>query len=449
MRLISAPLGGGWLRDCLAASQDDCVRVRAAIAYADYSNMELFKACLGKGKPLDFYGRYDFGLPVDPRVLRWFHDLKSLNIRCHLVPDFLHAKVIWWVDAGAYIGSANLTDRAWNKNYEAGCFFTREEIVDLGLEEQLTAFFENLDDHAQPLTKEIVEEQEAWAKRLGELERRRREIEEEFGKSRLLRAGIHPTSINRESAQTRHYRSFEEEWNSTLQVMRNIAAKVASDEFRPDWVPSGASSGAQADQFLHAFYYQQVREGNQYPVDRFFAANENRRDAALTDALRWWKAGSYDSAHENKMLSDWAERIRRIFSRESLATLTEAQWIEAASRVHSIRDYAGKHSSAELGSPEGQLENEEKIQRHCRILWSRRSQSGRTVRELLQYVIWGRDPIAERLWKGHRTPEWKIEGIGLSSLGEIVGWSRPDEYPPRNMRTSKGLRALGHPVRVG
>ncbi|WP_371200120.1 phospholipase, partial [Ectothiorhodospira sp. PHS-1] len=38
---------------------------------------------------------------------------------------------------------------------------------------------------------------------------------------------------------------------------------------------------------------------------------------------------------------------------------------------------------------------------------------------------------------------------GLSSLGEIVGWARPDEFPPRNMRTSKGLRALGYNVRIG
>ncbi|MGS6289529.1 hypothetical protein ACVGWF_24630, partial [Enterobacter asburiae] len=35
-----------------------------------------------------------------------------------------------------------------------------------------------------------------------------------------------------------------------------------------------------------------------------------------------------------------------------------------------------------------------------------------------------------------------IPHIGLSSLGEIVGWARPHEFPPRKMRTSKGLRAL-------
>jgi hypothetical protein len=360
MRLISAPLGGGWLRDCLAVSQAECVRVRAAIAYADCSNMELFNACLSKGKPLDFYGRYDASLPIDPKVLRWFHDLRSPDVRCHLVPDFLHAKVIWWVDAGAYIGSANLTDRAWNKNYEAGCFFSRQEIVDLGLEEQLTTFFENLDDQARPLTREIVEEQEAWAKQLGELDRKRREMNQEFEKKRLLKPGTNPSVVSTEPASNRHFRLFEDEWNSTLQVMRDIATKVASDEFRPSWVPSGIPSGAQADQFLHAFYYQRVREGIHFPVDRFFAANENRRKDALRDALLWWKGGEYTHHHEYKMLTDWSETIRRLFSQNSLPALDESQWVDAASRVHAIRDMR-ENTRRQISA----LRNSSKTTRRC------------------------------------------------------------------------------------
>lgn len=53
------------------------------------------------------------------------------------------------------------------------------------------------------------------------------------------------------------------------------------------------------------------------------------------------------------------------------------------------------------------------------------------------------------LWEATRNEHWRIPHIGLSSLGEIIGWARPDEFPPRNMRTSKGLRALGHKVNIG
>ena len=70
-------------------------------------------------------------------------------------------------------------------------------------------------------------------------------------------------------------------------------------------------------------------------------------------------------------------------------------------------------------------------------------------RILLNYVVWGNGSVSARLWNAIRSDDWAIPHVGLSSLGEIVGWGRPDEFPPRNMRTSKGLRALGYNVRIG
>ena len=70
-------------------------------------------------------------------------------------------------------------------------------------------------------------------------------------------------------------------------------------------------------------------------------------------------------------------------------------------------------------------------------------------RILLNYVVWGNGSVSARLWNAIRSDDWAIPHNGLSSLGEIVGWARPDEFPPRNMRTSKGLRALGYNVRIG
>mgnify|MGYP003458354266 FL=1 len=70
-------------------------------------------------------------------------------------------------------------------------------------------------------------------------------------------------------------------------------------------------------------------------------------------------------------------------------------------------------------------------------------------RILLNYAVWGNGSVSARLWNAIRSDDWAIPHIGLSSLGEIVGWARPDEFPPRNMRTSKGLLALGYNVRIG
>lgn len=56
--------------------------------------------------------------------------------------------------------------------------------------------------------------------------------------------------------------------------------------------------------------------------------------------------------------------------------------------------------------------------------------------------------VPERLWNGIHEREWKIDHISRSALGELVGWELPDDFPPRNARTSKALCSLGHYVLV-
>ena len=70
-------------------------------------------------------------------------------------------------------------------------------------------------------------------------------------------------------------------------------------------------------------------------------------------------------------------------------------------------------------------------------------------RILLNYVVWGNGSVSARLWNAIRSDDWAIPHVSLSSLGEIVVWARPDEFPQRNMQTSKGLRTLGYNVRIG
>jgi hypothetical protein len=59
-----------------------------------------------------------------------------------------------------------------------------------------------------------------------------------------------------------------------------------------------------------------------------------------------------------------------------------------------------------------------------------------------EFRIFGRSPgscaspssaeMERRLWLATHDEEWKLPNLGPSSLGEAVGWARPDNYPPRN-----------------
>ncbi|MGO7704545.1 hypothetical protein ACC718_38400, partial [Rhizobium ruizarguesonis] len=63
---------------------------------------------------------------------------------------------------------------------------------------------------------------------------------------------------------------FLKEWNETLQVIRNISDKLVLDKNRPNWIGPAAPSGAQAEQFLHAHYYQRTFDGRRADYERFF-----------------------------------------------------------------------------------------------------------------------------------------------------------------------------------
>ncbi|MGP0718940.1 phospholipase D-like domain-containing protein, partial [Escherichia coli] len=83
-------------------------------------------------------------VPVAPSFLSKLLINTKNNIFCKLVPDCLHSKVIWWKGYGAYIGSANLTDRAWNMNIEPGVFYTESDLYNSDLISRLEDFFDNL-----------------------------------------------------------------------------------------------------------------------------------------------------------------------------------------------------------------------------------------------------------------------------------------------------------------
>ncbi len=340
MRFIAGPLNKQLIQNLLGEVIESCTRVRAAVAYASRDNMKLFEACAQHLKPLEFFGRYDHTVAVDPAVLKWFLDKASPNYNCKLVPDILHAKIIWWVDAGAYIGSANLSDRAWISNIEAGTFLPHDELVETGMERELQRFFEEVDDRARPLTKEIYQEQLRLADRRSELSKREYGLEQQFDKDRLLPKNHGLVFVDTKRSSEKRFQKFEQDWNDTLQVMRSIASRVSAPGAKPGWIDASVAPGVQADQFLHAYYYKQVKDGNRHPYEEFFARNSKNPELALRDALEWWHDADFDHSFEERTIYEWSPRLRELLARDRILKLTEQELVDAVSRVHAIRDHA-------------------------------------------------------------------------------------------------------------
>lgn len=446
MELIAGAVNKRWLQNLAAHHTPECTEVVAAVAYASADNLELCEACKRHSKPLTYYGRYDESVPVAPAVVKWFLDQRSPNFTCRMVPDVLHAKVIWWVGVGVYIGSANLTNRAWASNIEAGTFVTEEELAGGPMLEELRTFFDVTDARAEAIDDRFYQH-------LLELQRQRAGLDQaEYDFKRRVKRhfpeGAGLVSVDKTKAQDRAFAEFARRWRESLQVLKDISEKVTRDENRPDWIPKGTPAGAQADQFVHAYYYQFVggHKGG-YLVDAAYAEHRLNPAGALEEALAWWRRAEFDNKQERRSLLDWAPQLKDMLSRARIRTLSKDEFCHAMSMVHAVIDYGRKRPNSELGLPSVQQDTDTKVRLHAEQLWEARSPQGKTPLEMLEYVIWGPGAVEERVWAAARSDQWRLPWIQFSTLGEIVGWARPDDFPPRNDRTLKGLRALGYPVR--
>ena len=266
MEFITAIPNRSRLREINEEALESASLVEAAVAYVGSDRHPLLTGCWEAKIPLRVWARYDSGIPVGPPVLRWFLDRKSPDFVCRLIPDYFHAKVVWWHGYGAYIGSANLTPRAWDDNNEAGVFYLENELESSGLGDELRQFFQGLDLVSHPLSEEIYAEAIRFSDHHSDLSEKQRQHDDDFDKSRLIPKPLSPHSINRKPAKDLHRERFLAEWREALEELRLISERVASDTWRPDWISADVPASLQADRFLHS-YYKSFR-----PPERFLSA---------------------------------------------------------------------------------------------------------------------------------------------------------------------------------
>ena len=223
MRLVMGGINGHYLLNITANCAPNTEEVLAAVAYAADGSL-LFDWCWRNSIPLRFYGRLDEGVAVSIPILTDFLSKRSSNFVCRLVQHH-HAKVIWWRGVGVYIGSANLTGRAWFQNIEAGCFFPEQEISD-EMASDLLDLFATLEAHATPLTEEVLE---VMKRRVKVLTATMPDFKEFWSSPSFTKwSGLVQTAPKK--AGDRKRQGFLEEWHSTLQELRNIGLQVSKSE---------------------------------------------------------------------------------------------------------------------------------------------------------------------------------------------------------------------------
>lgn len=458
MKLIANGINGQYLQNILSNAPDDLEWVKAAVAYVDNSS-DLLSFCRGRKVNFSLIGRLDEKVAVACAVLKQFLDA-PIGFECRLVTEFFHPKVIWFGNYGVYIGSANLTSRAWTKNIEAGVWIDHAELVRQGMLAEIDDFFIRVESHSQPLTSELYQS-------LSKIEGVYGGVQSSLSKQENLRRKQFEDTVLRilpnvfqgltmtqaKKAKDARKMIFFEEWNATLTLLRKIQNEISRDEYRPDWVKADVPKGVQVDQFLHAFYYMKVKTGNRSEHTEFFERNRDKPDHALKNAMAWWKGLDAAPADEAEFMYDWAPFLTKQLHRSVLQTVDESIFVEICRKLHSFRTAARQTTNKELGLSEGTvLSQAERIELVAKWIWASGAGNGSKANECLFHVLYGGslEHLVERVWESAFDADgaWHLPRFGLSCLGELVGWALPNDYPPRNGRTSKALRALGFDVKV-
>ncbi len=452
MKLLANGLNGNYLHEILLNAPKTIEWVKVAVAYATGAP-EVLNFCTSHSIPLQFWGRMDESIPVSSNLLERFLKLGP-NYQCKLIWKYYHPKIIWFHEYGAYVGSANLTDSAWNRNIECGLWFDQDDLVRSNLLPELDSIYREIDKVAEPLTQEILSKIKSHEKLIApnsDYGLAKRDLKESFdtslGKIWAKKfEGLGQTS--KFLISNRRKTDFLLEWNETLQLMRQIQEEVILDANRPSWVRADVPKGVQIDQFLHAFYYENVIIGHRAEHEDFHAKNAGKSKIALQTWLAWWSKLPAFPDVENVMYEQ-APFLRDTLSENELPLLDEKKFVDVCQRIHAFVTSARQTKNQDVGlPPDTQLDLMIRAEFVSRWVWSQRTLNGKSIREMLQYVLYGGpiDDVTERIWDAAFTPEWHIPRFGLSCIGEIVGWAMPDRFPPRNGRTSKALYALGYDV---
>lgn len=450
MKLVANAINGSYLQSLLPTEKHEVDGVLAAIAYGSLSNNEkedLIGNCLQNKLRLDIWMRYDHTVPVSVPMLQRLVNNHNNNIFCRLIPDCLHSKVVWWKGYGAYIGSANLTERAWKSNIEAGVFLTEEDLHTGNMQMELVSFFDGLRDLAEsrPLTHEIIEEMERLSKKRSALEK----LYDDGRSERSIEEWRGPTFTPLKHQIDKRKAAFQNEWNETLTVLRSLADKVK--DYRPVWVEESIPSAWQADQFLHAYYYKKVTDGRKRPFEEFFQSNKQNPKAAVEEILDWWQNLPSPPTQEDVMFDKYAPYIKQHLSEDHILNISEEEFESICTFTHATVDHVAKIELPFFNLPDrSQISIPERMPIFAKWLYRQRNSKGMDIKQLIHFVLYGgdKDSLWERLYLAGCTGEYKMPHYGLNSIAELVGWARPEDSPPRNGRTSKALRALGYDVKV-
>lgn len=433
-------------------------KIHAAIAYTK-SDL-LINTCINNKIQLDWWGLFDSKESTSYEIVK--KAISSELVRFYPFAEYFHPKVIYFEGYGLYIGSANMTHSALYNNVEAGIFIEFKEMTEIHLKEVIE-FFQFLRESCIPATEEDLEkinqflessifDKEAINKYESQIEE---SFEDHLGHLFLLKPGVRDNSGDKENKIDKKKLIFLQEWRETQNYISNVKKVMIEKCIQPHWIDKKADPTIITDQLLHAYYYSFVLEGNEEgksieKVKRNYDKNKHDPSKATTDAIKWWEDLIEAPGDEDLHINKWGIINQNILGNLRNRDLTLEEFKTIIEQNHAARNHARQIKNEFFSLPtDFKTDFNGRIKIFSEWLYDQKSKVNRSINEVLRYLLFDESiSLEDKIYNVIYDEKYKIERLGKSIVGEIVGWGRPDLTHLRNNRVNKALRCLGYDVKL-
>jgi len=458
MRIVANSLNGVWTREIVGwCDRGELEGIELAVAYTSRVN-DLLHLSSKRKVPLNLYTLANGDGFPDLDVAKEIVRSSNSGWRLFLIKKFYHPKIMWFRGVGAYIGSANMSDSAWSRNQECGIWMNNDELDRENWSEQLSAIIMTIRNACKEATLEDIASLEAIKSRRSELNKHEFEFRQFVDKKLLGIPGDSPLTdvTTKKIGGGAARQAFLDEWELSLTTLRKLAKRFEEEKSRwPAWVDRSAEPSIVQDQATEAWWHHEFRQTGESArlMEEAHSRNRTRIPQAERDLINYWESFTPDDIDRwKRFVNDSPSYLRQHLTMGILADLDQRQLEEILLRCHAAIAHSRQMKNADYGlAPDAHTDLPDRVRMFADYLWRARTESGRTIVDVLRYVLWGdksggpedQNPAA-RIWAAINEGEWKLPHLGAHILGELIGYARPNEYPPRNNRVSKTLYALGH-----
>ena len=461
MQIVGNSLNGFYpseLIEMVRASKSKLVQIDLAVAYVSKMD-EVFELAEATSVPLRLFALADGKFP-NVEVARRLVEHRRLSWELFLTRDFYHPKIMWFKGVGVYIGSANLSDKAWNRNSECGIWMDQDELEYNGWTVELLAIFSVIlgRSSAAGLEHIVALEELAGRRAKAGLDRIDKgfeaDCEELLGNIKGKQAPKDVTKVKQSGGAAKL--AFMDEWGRSLTILRKLSSLLEKRKSNwPSWVNQSTHPTIVQDQATEWWWNSTFRESGESEAEMHKAHRENVSDpdAAAHRLVEGWlkTEGAEIGSSWHLFMNENPKKLYELLSQASLGELTKGRLAEVLYLCHSSKAHARQVRKSDYGLVPGDTKTEQECcELMAEFLWKRSTRADKSVKEILEFVIWGdkngtalESDCAARIWSAARDDKWRLPHLGVNILGELIGYARPDEYPPRNNRVSKTLYALG------